>query len=101
MTRTVHCSRLKKDLPAIDPATPAGNLAAKMCLLIGGKPLRDRVLESVSMDAWREWTDHMRMILNEYRLDPTSDETNEVLRPYLESFFFGESKTIDNWTPPK
>jgi Fe-S cluster biosynthesis and repair protein YggX len=100
MSATVMCARLRKELPAIDVSTPAGNQAARVCKLIGGAALQQRVLASVSMQAWQEWTDYMRMILNEYRLDPTSDETNEVLKPYMEDFFFGEAKAIDNWTPP-
>lgn len=101
MARTVLCARLKQELPAIDESTHAGNQAGRMCMLIGGPAMKKRVLEAVSMPAWQEWTDHMRMILNEYRLDPTADETNEVLRPYMEAFFFGQAKAIDNWTPPE
>ena len=100
MSKTVMCSRHKKELPALDETTPAGNQAGRMCIMIGGKALKERVLTSVSAQAWSEWTDHMRMILNEYRLDPTADETNDALRPYMESFFFGEEKSIDNWVPP-
>ncbi len=100
MATLVKCAKLGKELPGIDTSTAAGNQAARMCAMIGGKALRDRVLASVSMDAYQQWTDHVRMILNEYRLDPTADETNAVLKPYMESFFFGDAKAIDNWTPP-
>ncbi len=99
MAKTVKCVKLGQDLPAIDPESSAGGRAVRMCRLVGGQAMTDRVLASVSQQAWDEWTDHMRMILNEYRLDPTADETNETLRPYMESFFFGEEKQIDNWVP--
>lgn len=100
MAETVQCVKLGKELPRIDESTAAGNRAAKMCLLVGGPALKDRVLGSVSQEAWEQWTDHMRMILNEYRLDPTADETNDALKPFMEAFFFGEEKAIDNWVPP-
>ncbi len=98
--KLVHCVKLKKDLPAIDPDTAEGDRALRMALLIGGPELRQRIAESVSAQAWEMWTDQMRMIINEYRLDPTSDAANEVLKPYMESFFFGEQKEIPGYVPP-
>lgn len=99
--RTVMCSKLKQELPAIDESTPAGDMARRLALLIGGRELQQRVLQGVSAQAWSMWTDHMRMIMNEYRLDPTSDEANKVLRPHMESFFFGEQQAIPNYVAPK
>ena len=48
----------------------------KIALLLGGPELRDRVREHISAEAWGQWRGHMRMVINEYRLDPTSDEAN-------------------------
>lgn len=101
MSNTVVCSKLHAELPGIDETTLEGGRAARMCKLIGGAAMWQRVQASVSMQAWRQWTDHMRMILNEYRLDPTAEEANDILKPYMEAFFFGEEKAIDNWTPPE
>lgn len=98
---TVKCAKLGKELPAIDPDTFEGAQALRMVTLIGGPTLRARVLQSVSAQAWKMWQDHMVMIFNEYRLDPTSEQSNKILGAHLDSFFFGEQKAIDNWVPPK
>lgn len=101
MPATVTCAKLGQELPAIDPSTPEGDQAARMCLLFGGPALRDRVLAGVSAQAWGMWTDYMRMVMNEYRLDPTSDEANEVFRAHMEDFFFGQQRSIPNYVAPK
>jgi Fe-S cluster biosynthesis and repair protein YggX len=99
--KTVKCAKLGEELPGIDEATPAGRQALKMCLLIGGPELRQRVLENVSARAWEMWTDQMRMIINEYHLDPTSDASNTVLGRFMEEFFFGRPEEIPNYVPPE
>lgn len=98
--KTVMCAKLGKELPGIDPATPEGNQAARVALLLGGAEMRQRVLDNVSMQAWSMWTDHMRMVMNEFRLDPTSDEATRVLGKFMSDFLFGQQAEIPNWTPP-
>jgi Fe-S cluster biosynthesis and repair protein YggX len=98
--RTVQCAKLGKELPGLDDSTPDGNQALKMALLLGGPELRQRVHDHISVDAWSLWKDRMLMIINEYRLDPTSDASNAVLREHMEAFLFGESKHIPNYVPP-
>ena len=41
------------------------------------------------------------MVVNEYRLDPTSDSSNAILQKHMESFFFGEQMQVDNYVPPE
>jgi Fe-S cluster biosynthesis and repair protein YggX len=94
------CSKLKQELPAIDETSPAGDQALKMSLLLGGPDLRQRVHENVSAQAWEMWRDHMRMVINEYRLDPTADESNEILRAHLVDFLFGAQREVPNYVPP-
>ena len=96
----VQCAKFKQELPAIDPTTPEGDQALKIALLIGGREMQNRIRQNVSAKAWEMWRDHMRMIINEYRLDPTSDQANTVIRPHMEAFFFGDEKAIDNYVPP-
>ena len=100
-TRTVKCAKLNEELPGIDSDTDDGDRALRMALLIGGPEFQQRVRDGVSMRAWEMWTDHMLMVMNEYRLDPTSDEANEVLKPHMESFFFGGGQEVPGYTPPK
>jgi len=99
-TRTVKCAKLKQKLPGLDPDTPEGDRALRMALLVGGPELRQRVRDSISARAWEMWTEHMLMVVNEYQLDPTSDEANKVLRPHMEAFLFGEAKQIPGYVPP-
>jgi Fe-S cluster biosynthesis and repair protein YggX len=98
--RIIRCAKLGRDLPAIDPDTPKGNQALKVALLIGGREMQTRVLDTVSAEAWEMWTDHMRMVMNEFRLDPMSDEANRILRHYMQEFFFGGEAAIPNYVPP-
>lgn len=99
--KTIKCAKLNQELPAIDPESADGDRALRMALLIGGAELRDRVAESVSASAWEMWTDHMRMVINEFRLDPTSDAANQALKPHMEAFFFGEQSQLPGYVPPK
>lgn len=98
--KTVKCVKLGRELPGLDEETPAGSQALRMCLLFGGPELRDRVHAQVSARAWEMWTDHMRLVINEYRLDPTSDESNEILRKHMEAFFFGRPQEVPGYVPP-
>ena len=98
---TVMCVKLGKDLPAIDPGTPDGNRAAKMAMMFGGPELRERVLKHVSLEAWKQWQEYMLMVMNEFRLDPTSDESNAVLGEHMEKFFFENAHNVPGYVPPE
>lgn len=98
-TRIVQCAKLGRELPAIDENSPDGRQALKYCLMVGGTELRNRVRDHISAEAWKQWTDYQVMVVNEYRLDPMSDQANAILKTHMESFFFGEQAAIPNWTP--
>ncbi|MEW6251197.1 MAG: Fe(2+)-trafficking protein [Planctomycetota bacterium] len=99
--RTVQCAKLGRELPGLDETTPQGSQALRMALLLGGPELRDRIRDQISEEAWGQWREHMRMVINEYRLDPTSDESNAILREHLEDFLFGAARPVRNYVPPK
>lgn len=100
MAKTVHCAKLNQELPGIDAETSEGARALKMALLIGGPEMRDRVEKEVSLQAWDMWTRHMLMLMNEFRLDPQSPESNEAIKPHMHAFFFGEEQQVPGYTPP-
>ena len=79
--RTVFCVKLQKQLPGLDAPPWPGEL---------GK----RIFENVSADAWRQWEDRMKMILNEYRLMPFQKEAQELVAKHMEEFFFGENAAL-------
>ena len=99
-TKNVNCAKLGQVAPAIDPDKPEGETALKMCLMVGGPELQKRVRENISMPAWKLWIDHQVMVVNEYRLDPMSDDFNKVIAQHMEAFFFEEQQAIRNYVPP-
>jgi len=52
-------------------------------------PLGQRIYESISKEAWQQWQDHMKMLLNEYRLQPWRKEHQDFIVQQMEQYFFG------------
>ncbi len=100
MAETVHCVKLKQDLPAIDENTPEGARALKMARMFGGPELEQKVKENVSQQAWNAWPEHMLLVMNEFRLDPASPESNQILAQHMERFFFSEQAEVPGYVPP-
>ncbi len=75
--RTVLCVKLKKELPALNEVP------------FEGHPLGQRIYENVSQDAWKMWVEHMKMLMNEYRLNLGTKEAQEFLLEQMEQYFFG------------
>ena len=76
MPRLVKCAKLGIEAPGI-PYKPFNN------------ELGQRIYDSISMQAWQEWIEHSKRIVNEYRLDLTSKKAHEVLKEQCEEFLFG------------
>ena len=83
MRRIVKCVKLGKELPGVPYKPFDGEL---------GK----RIYENVSMDAWRQWIEHSKMIVNEYRIDLASAQGQKLMLEQAEKYFFGEGAQ----TPP-
>lgn len=77
MARTVHCVKLDKDLDGLEKPPFKGDLG-------------QRVFDTVSAQAWRSWLEHSKMLINEYRLDLTSETGQRLWMTECEKFFFGE-----------
>ena len=87
MSRTVHCVKLKKELPGLEEAPFPGELG-------------QRIYEHVSAEAYDLWKPHLTTIINHYGLNPAEPETRKMLRKEMEAFFFGAPETTaDNLTP--
>jgi Fe-S cluster biosynthesis and repair protein YggX len=80
-SRTVHCIKLKKDLPGLESPPWPG-------------PLGQRIFDNVSVQAWKQWEERQKMILNEYRLMPWQKEAQELIARHLEEFFFSENAAM-------
>jgi Fe-S cluster biosynthesis and repair protein YggX len=73
---------LKKELPALNEVP------------FEGHPLGQRIYENVSQDAWKMWVEHMKMLMNEYRLNLGTKEAQEFLFAQMEQFFFGQGVSL-------
>lgn len=82
MARMVHCVKLGKELEGLNEV-PFDN-----------HPLGQKIYEHVSAEAWRQWVEHMKMIMNEYRLNLGTHEAQEFLLAQMERFFFGEGSNL-------
>lgn len=98
--KMVKCAKLGHELPGIDPSTDDGARALKMVTVIAGPQMAARVRDNVSLQAFEMWKGHMLMVMNEFQLDPQSDQANQVLAQQMEAFFFGEQPEIPNYVPP-
>ena len=89
MARTVQCIKLHKELEGLEKPPFKGELG-------------QRVFDTVSKEAWRQWLEHSKMLINEYRLDLMSPRAQEILREQCEQFFFGEGSQLPpDYVAPK
>ena len=79
--RIVHCVKLGRDLPGLDAPPWPG-------------PLGQRIYDNVSEEAWEQWEERMKMIVNEYKLLPFQKEAQELIAKHMEEFFFGEKTAL-------
>jgi Fe-S cluster biosynthesis and repair protein YggX len=73
----VNCVKLGKELPGV-VYKPFNN------------ELGQRIFDNVSQEAWMQWVEFSKKIVNEYRLDLTSSQGQSLLLEQAEQFFFGE-----------
>jgi Fe-S cluster biosynthesis and repair protein YggX len=59
-----------------------------------GHPLGQRIYDNVSKEAWKLWVEHMKMLMNEYRLNLGTQEAQEFLIRQMEQYFFGEGAAL-------
>jgi Fe-S cluster biosynthesis and repair protein YggX len=72
----VKCVKLGQELPGV-VYRPFENELGK------------RIYDNVSQDAWRQWIEQSKMMVNEYRIDLTSPQGQRMLLEKAEEFFFG------------
>ena len=88
MARTVFCKKLQKELPGLEVKPWSNDLGQK-------------VYDNVSQEAWKLWTEHFKMIMNEYRLAGGTEQANQILFEQAEKFFFGEGAALPpDYKPP-
>ena len=77
MARMIQCVKLGKEAEGLDKPPFKG-------------PMGEKVFENISKDAWRMWLEHSKMLINEYRLDLTSEQGQHIWMTEMEKYFFGE-----------
>jgi Fe-S cluster biosynthesis and repair protein YggX len=86
---TVFCVKLQRNLPGLEEP-PFDN------------ELGQRIYQHVSREAWNSWTEHCKILLNEYRLNPANREHQDFIVQQMEQFFFGQGSTLPSeFVPPK
>lgn len=89
MPRMVKCAKLRQELPGIS-YKPFNN------------ELGQRIYDNVSQQAWVEWIEYSKCIVNEFRLDLTSPTGQKVLLQQAEQFFFGAGgQNPPEYVPPQ
>jgi Fe-S cluster biosynthesis and repair protein YggX len=84
----VKCVKFGKELPGLDEPPWPGELG-------------QRIYDNVSQDAWKLWLEHLKMLINEYRLAPATLEAQEIIAQQMEQFFFGEGAALPpGYVPP-
>jgi len=81
MARTVKCAKLQRELPAM-PYKPFNDA------------LGERIYNEISMDGWKLWIEHSKMLVNEYRLDLTQVAAHKQLKEQCEQFLFGDGAVL-------
>ena len=80
MPRTVQCVYLKKQADGLDYAPYPGELGT-------------RIYNEVSKEAWALWLKHQTMLINEYRLDVTSEQGQRIWFAELDKYFWGDGSS--------
>ncbi len=88
MAHMVLCAKYKAQMEGLDEP-PFDN------------DLGNKIYENVSKQAWGEWAEHQKMLLNEYRLQPWTREAQEFLVEQMDKFLFGEGSAVPKeFVPP-
>jgi Fe-S cluster biosynthesis and repair protein YggX len=86
----VKCAKLGRELPGLDEPPFDSELG-------------QRIYENVSEQAWQMWAEHLKMMINEYRLNPATLEAQELIIKHMEDYFFGEGGVAPppDYVPPE
>jgi Fe-S cluster biosynthesis and repair protein YggX len=87
--RIVHCVKLGKDLPGLAKPPVPGELG-------------QMIYEKVSKEAFKNFMDYFRIIVNEYRIDLTSPDSDKIFTDHMKEYFFGKGgKVPEQFSPGK
>jgi Fe-S cluster biosynthesis and repair protein YggX len=88
--RKVFCVKFQREMEGLDE------------IPFEGHPLGQKIYDNVSKDAWKMWVEHMKMIMNEYRLNLGIAQAQEFLLEQMDKYFFGEGAALPpDFVPPR
>jgi len=88
MPRMVNCVKLGREAEGLEFPPYPGEL---------GK----RIFERVSKEAWSQWLEHQKMLVNENRLNLADRKAREYLAQQTEKYFFGAgADSASGYVPP-
>jgi len=88
MPRMVNCVKLGREAEGLDFPPYPGDL---------GK----RIFDGVSKQAWKQWLEQQKMLVNENRLNLADKKAREYLAQQMEKHFFGGgADTASGYVPP-
>jgi Fe-S cluster biosynthesis and repair protein YggX len=76
MTRMVKCIKLGREAEGLDFPPYPGEL---------GK----RIFDNVSKEAWKQWLEQQKMLVNENRLSLADKKSRDYLAQQMDKHFFG------------
>ena len=79
--RKIFCVKFQKEMEGLDESP------------LEGHPLGQKIFENVSKEAWKMWVEHMKMLMNEYRLNLGTKEAQEFILQQMDNYFFGAGAT--------
>ena len=88
MARMVQCIKLKREAEGLDFPPYPGEL---------GK----RLYESASKEAWKQWLEQQKMLVNENRLNLADAKSRKYLEEQMRRHFFGEGADAATGYVPK
>jgi len=84
----VNCIKLQREAEGLDfPPYPGA--------------LGQRIFEQVSKEAWKQWLEHQKMLVNENRLNLADRKARDYLAQQMEQHFFGGgAERAAGYVPP-
>lgn len=88
MARTVQCIKLGREAEGLDFPPYPGELGKK-------------IYDSVSKEAWKQWLELQKMLVNENRLNLADPKSRKYLADQMEAHFFGAgAERAAGYVPP-
>lgn len=89
MARMIVCIKLGREAEGLEHLPYPGEIGR-------------RIWESVSKEAWRQWLEHQKMLVNENRLTLADPKAREYLVAQMEAYFFGSGADVAaGFVPPR